>query len=46
VVAEGLTADDATTTYVPWGMGGGRATALGTFDVARSQIDVRTVGSG
>jgi hypothetical protein len=36
----------ADTTYVVWGMDGADVTALGTFDVTRSQIDVRTVGSG
>jgi hypothetical protein len=36
----------ATTTYVLWGVGDDGATPLGTFDVGRSQIELRTVGSG
>lgn len=46
VVAHGLPVNDAATqTYVLWGMQGGDPVAIGTFDVVRSQIDVRTVGS-
>jgi anti-sigma factor RsiW len=46
VVTDGLAVNDADeTTYVVWGMGQGAATPLGTFDVTRSQMDVRTVGS-
>jgi anti-sigma factor RsiW len=46
VVAEGLAVNGRDTTYVVWGLEGESATALGTFDVTRSQLDVRTVGSG
>ena len=46
VVTSGLSVNDAEeTTYVVWGLGEGAPTALGTFDVRRSAIDVRTVGS-
>ena len=46
VVTDGLSVNDADeTTYVVWGMGEGAPVPLGTFDVPRSQIDVRTVGS-
>ncbi len=46
VVTSGLSVNDADdTTYVVWGIGEGSPTALGTFDVRRSEIDVRTVGS-
>ncbi|MFP5370793.1 MAG: anti-sigma factor domain-containing protein [Actinomycetes bacterium] len=46
VVTSGLSVNDADdTTYVVWGMGNGAPTPLGTFDVRRSEIDVRTVGS-
>ena len=34
-----------TSSYVLWGMGEGDPVALGTFDVSRSQMDVRSVGS-
>ena len=33
-------------TYVLWGMQGNTPVALGTFDVVRSRMDLRTVGSG
>ena len=47
VVTDGLESNDtASTTYVVWGLGEGDPVALGTFDVARSQMEVRTVGSG
>jgi hypothetical protein len=47
LVAHGLPVNEATrTTYVLWGVGDDGATPLGTFDVDRSQIGVRTVGSG
>jgi hypothetical protein len=46
VVIDGLSVNDADeTTYVVWGMGEGDPVPLGTFDVSRSQMDVRTVGS-
>jgi hypothetical protein len=46
VVTNGLSVNDAdATTYVVWGLGEGPATPLGTFDVTRSQMDVRPVGS-
>jgi hypothetical protein len=46
VVPQGLPANDRVSqTYVVWGMSGGSPIALGTFDVIRSQNDVRTVGS-
>jgi Anti-sigma-K factor rskA len=47
VLAHGLEVNDAgSTTYVVWGLGGNEPEALGTFDVERSQMSVRTVGSG
>jgi anti-sigma-K factor RskA len=47
VVAHGLAANDAaSTTYVVWGMHGGRPVPLGTFDVKGSQMELQTVGSG
>jgi anti-sigma-K factor RskA len=47
VVTHGLSVNQArSTTYVLWGMSGDDATALGTFDVTRSQMDLKTVGSG
>jgi hypothetical protein len=47
VVTYGLEVNDAdSTTYVVWGLGGGAPEALGTFDVDRSQMSLRTVGSG
>ena len=46
VVTSGLAVNrPETTSYVVWGMGEGDPVALGTFDVSRSQIDVRSVGS-
>jgi hypothetical protein len=46
VVTDGLVVNDADeTTYVVWGMGEGAPVPLGIFDVPRSQMDVRTVGS-
>ncbi|WP_347060408.1 anti-sigma factor [Blastococcus sp. HT6-30] len=46
VVTDGLERNDpASTTYVVWGLGESEPVALGTFDVAGSQIEVRTVGS-
>ena len=46
VVTSGLAVNQPeTTSYVLWGMGEGDPVALGTFDVSRSQIDVRSVGS-
>ena len=46
VVTQGLPANDrARETYVVWGMTDTAPVALGTFDVVRSRIDVRTVGS-
>jgi anti-sigma factor RsiW len=46
VVTSGLSVNrPETTSYVLWGMGQGDPVALGTFDVFRSQIDVRSVGS-
>jgi hypothetical protein len=46
VVTRGLSVNrPETTSYVLWGMGQGDPVALGTFDVVRSQIDVRSVGS-
>jgi hypothetical protein len=46
VVTSGLPVNQPeTTSYVLWGMGEGDPVALGTFDVSRSQIDVRSVGS-
>jgi hypothetical protein len=47
VLTQGLAVNDAeNTTYVVWGLDGGAPEALGTFDVERSQMSVRTVGSG
>jgi hypothetical protein len=47
VVTHGLPANEAaSTTYVVWGVGDDGAEPLGTFDVKRSQIELRTVGSG
>ncbi|MCF6745331.1 anti-sigma factor [Blastococcus sp. KM273128] len=47
VVADGLAPNDtSSSTYVLWGLGAGDPVALGAFDVARSQIEVQTVGSG
>jgi len=47
VLAHGLEVNDAgSTTYVVWGLGENQPEALGTFDVERSQMSVRTVGSG
>jgi anti-sigma-K factor RskA len=47
VVTHGLSRNDATdSTYVVWGIGRDAGpVALGTFDVVRSQMDLRTVGS-
>jgi Anti-sigma-K factor rskA len=46
IVTDGLSVNDADeTTYVVWGLGEGAPVPLGIFDVPRSQIDVRTVGS-
>ncbi len=47
VLTHGLAVNEAaTTTYVVWGVGDDGAKPLGTFDVERSQIELRTVGSG
>jgi anti-sigma factor RsiW len=47
VVTHGLPVNEAaSTTYVVWGVGDEGAEPLGTFDVERSQIELRTVGSG
>lgn len=47
VVTHGLSVNDAaSTTYVVWGVGDDGAKPLGTFDVERSQTELRTVGSG
>ena len=47
VVTHGLSVNDAaSTTYVVWGVGDDGAEPLGTFDVERSQTELRTVGSG
>jgi hypothetical protein len=47
VITHGLSVNDpGATTYVLWGMGGETAQALGTFDVTRSEMDMKTVGSG
>jgi hypothetical protein len=47
VLTHGLAVNDAeSTTYVVWGLGGSAPEALGTFDVDRSQMTLRTVGSG
>ena len=46
VVTNGLSVNDADeTSYVVWGLGEGAPVPLGTFDVSRSQMDMRTVGS-
>jgi anti-sigma factor RsiW len=46
VVADGLRVNNAAdTTYVVWGMRPRRPVPLGTFDVVRTQMDLRTVGS-
>jgi anti-sigma-K factor RskA len=46
VITHGLKVNDAaTTTYVLWGVQSRTPVALGTFDVADTQMDVRTVGS-
>jgi negative regulator of sigma E activity len=47
VVPAALSANDAqNSTYVLWGLGEGGPTSLGTFDVARPQLKLQTVGSG
>jgi Anti-sigma-K factor rskA len=47
VVSQALSANDAdATSYVVWGLQGSEATALGTFDVNGSQMQLQTVGSG
>ncbi|MCZ2856979.1 anti-sigma factor domain-containing protein [Blastococcus sp. VKM Ac-2987] len=47
VITDGLEPNDRTsTTYVVWGLGEGDPVALGEFDVARSQIEIHSVGSG
>jgi hypothetical protein len=47
VVTFGLAANDTDTeTYVIWGIEGGSAEAIDTFDVTRSQMALQTVGSG
>ncbi len=46
VVTHGLRVNDtAAQTYVVWGITGDTPVALGTFDVLRPQMDLRTVGS-
>lgn len=46
VVTDGLAVNDTSRfVYVVWGMRDDTATALGTFDVERSQMDLRPVGS-
>ncbi|WP_448623762.1 anti-sigma factor domain-containing protein [Geodermatophilus sp. URMC 64] len=46
VVAHGLSVNDRSRTiYVVWGMRDDAAVPLGTFDVVRPQMDLRTVGS-
>jgi hypothetical protein len=46
VVTTGLAVNDAARdVYVVWGMRDNTPVALGTFDVVRSQTDLRTVGS-
>jgi anti-sigma-K factor RskA len=46
VLADGLPVNDAAgTTYVVWGMRDDGPVPLGTFDVVRSQTDLRPVGS-
>ena len=47
VLSYGLAVNDAgSRTCVVWGMGGTAPEALGTFDVERAQLSLRTVGSG
>jgi len=47
VLTHGLAVNDAESTiYVGWGLGGSAPEALGTFDVERTQMALRTVGSG
>jgi alkylhydroperoxidase family enzyme len=47
VLTHGLEVNDAgSTSYVVWGLGGDEPEALGIFDVERSQMSLRTVGSG
>ncbi|TYP84940.1 anti-sigma factor domain-containing protein [Blastococcus xanthinilyticus] len=47
VITDGLEPNDSrSTTYVVWGLGEGDPVALGEFDVARSQIEIHSVGSG
>jgi Anti-sigma-K factor rskA len=47
VVAHGLSVNNAaSSTYVLWGMRGNTPVPLGTFDVDRSQLELRTVGAG
>jgi hypothetical protein len=46
VITDGLPVNEVdATNYVVWGMGEGDPIALGAFDVTRSQMDVKTVGS-
>jgi anti-sigma-K factor RskA len=46
VVTSGLEVnDEASTTYVVWGMRQASPVPLGTFDVVRPRLDLRTVGS-
>ncbi|MFQ1001136.1 anti-sigma factor domain-containing protein [Modestobacter sp. SSW1-42] len=46
VLAEGLPVNDASArTYVVWGIRDGSPVAIGTFDVASPQMDLRTVRS-
>jgi hypothetical protein len=46
VVTTGLPVDEElSTTYVLWGLRRGAAVPLGTFDVIRPRLDLRTVGS-
>jgi hypothetical protein len=46
VVTSGLAVNDAaSTTYVVWGTRQGAPVPLGTFDVVRPRLDLRTVGS-
>jgi hypothetical protein len=46
VVTHGLARnDDRAQTYVVWGLMGDTPVALGSFDVVRPQMDLRTVGS-
>jgi anti-sigma-K factor RskA len=46
VVTNGLAVNDATRdVYVVWGMTGNTPVALGTFDVVRAQMDLRTLSS-